>query len=142
MFGRIESYDPDNNTGVINAGKENFKFSLNNWIADAPPEKDDIVRFDLSSNGISNVNLAGAFIDKENAVKYKWIAALLSFFLGWAGMSRLYLGYYRLAIIQMVLTGILASAGFLNFALLWGFLEALLLIAGHYDKDAKNRPLK
>lgn len=142
MFGRIENYNPDTKTGTIAAGKEIFKFDMSLWVADAPPEKDDIVRFDLHSNAITNINLAGAFIDKTNAVKSKWIAALLSFTLGWAGMSRLYLGYYQLAAIQVGITAILFAAGSLNFALLWGFLDTLLLISGHADKDAKGRPLK
>lgn len=142
MFGRIESYDPDTQTGVIAAGKEVFKFGMNTWLADVPPEKDDIVRFDLRSKSIANITLAGAFLDKSNAVKHRWIATLLSFTLGWAGMSRLYLGYYQLAAMQIVLTGILMTAGFLSFALLWGFIDALLLLSGHADKDAKGRPLK
>jgi hypothetical protein len=142
MFGRIESYDPETKTGTITTGKEVFKFDMNLWVADAPPEKDDIVRFDLSSNAITNINLAGAFLDKANAVKSKWLAVFLSFFLGWAGMSRLYLGYYQLAAFQIILTAIFFMAGTLNFALLWGFIDALLLLTGHADKDAKGRPLK
>jgi TM2 domain-containing membrane protein YozV len=142
MFGRIESYDPDTQTGVITAGKEVFKFDMKVWVADTLPEKDDIVRFDLRAKAVANITLAGAFIDKSNAVKRRWVAALLSFLLGWAGMSRLYLGYYQIAFVQILLTVILVSAGFLPFALLWGFLDAVLLMAGHNDKDAKGRPLK
>lgn len=142
MFGRIESYDTESKTGTIHSGKEIFKFNMSAWVADAAPEKDDIVRFDLNSNAITNINLAGAFIDKTNAVKYRWLAALLSFLLGWAGMSRLYLGYYRIAIYQIVLSGILFAVGFFNFALLWGFIDALLLASGHSDKDGQGRPLK
>jgi hypothetical protein len=142
MFGHIASYDPETKSGTIKTGKETFKFDSSIWIADAPPEQDDIVRFDLNSNGITNVNFAGAFIDKANAVKYRWIAATLSFLLGWAGMSRLYLGYYKIAGFQIALTLILFKLALLNFALLWGFIDALLLVAGHADKDAQGRPLK
>lgn len=142
MFGRIESYDPDSKTGVIKTDKGVFKFDMNHWVADTPPEQADIVRFDLNSDGVSNVNLAGAFLDKTNAVKYKWLAAVLSLFFGWAGLSRLYLGYYQLAITQIILTVVFVSAGFLSFALLWGFIDTLLLLGGQADKDAKGRPLK
>ena len=142
MFGKIISYDPETKSGTIQSGKEVFKFDSNVWIANAPPEQDDVVCFDLNSNAITNVNLAVALLDKSNAVKYRWIAGLLSFLLGWAGMSRLYLGFYKIALFQIILTAIFFKAGALNFALLWGFIDALLLLSGHYDKDAKGRPLK
>ena len=142
MYGRIDSYDPETQTGTISVGKEVFKFDSSIWIAEAPPETDDIVRFDLSSDGITNVTLAGAFLNKENAVKRRWIAAALSFLFGWAGLGRLYLGFYKVALLQILYTAALMYVGFLNFALLWGFIDALLLMTGHFDRDAKNRPLK
>ncbi len=143
MLGEIEKYDPEKQTGSIRSGKELFHFTIDNWLADVPPEQGDEVKFDIRVTKAINVNLLGAVLNNsEPAVKSKYLAAILALFLGWAGVHRLYLGFYSLAAIQIAVTTALIGAGLMGFAFLWGFIESILLFGGHLDKDAKGRPLK
>jgi TM2 domain-containing membrane protein YozV len=71
------------------------------------------------------------------AVKRKWIATLLALFFGFAGGHRFYLGFYKMGLAQIAVTALTQGYG-----VLWGFIDAVLLFAGHINKDAKNRPLK
>ena len=142
MIGQIESYDPDTQTGVIKTEKELFTFHLDGWIADVPPEEGDDVSFDAEGTFARNINLVGAYLEPPKAVKYKYLAAVLALFLGWTGIHRLYLGFYKMAFMQLMLTVILYVTGLPGFAALWGFIEGILLFGGHINKDAKDRPLK
>jgi TM2 domain-containing membrane protein YozV len=137
MIGHIENYDPDNQTGVIKSEDKLYDFHLNDWTAEVPPEPGDEVRFDATDAVAKNINLAGAFLDKPKAVKYKYLAGILGLVLGGAGVHRLYLGYYGIALAQLAVTVLTAGYG-----LLWGFVEGVLILAGHLDKDAQGRPLK
>jgi TM2 domain-containing membrane protein YozV len=137
MIGKIESYDPDNQTGVIKSGDKFYEFHLNDWIAEVPPDPGDEVSFDATDGVAKKISLAGVFLNKPKAVKYKYLAGILALVLGGAGVHRLYLGYYGIALAQLALT--LATAGY---GLLWGFVEGILILAGHLDKDAKGRPLR
>lgn len=142
MYGLIKAYDPETQTGTITTGKENFQFEIKDWVAAAPPEYGDEVAFDLRGVKPYNINLRGALLDKNQAVKSKYIALALAFFLGWAGVHRFYLGYYRVGISQIIVNGLLVVAGLMGYALLWGFVETFLLFSGHLEKDAAGRPLK
>ena len=142
MYGLIKAYDPETQTGTITNGKENFNFEIKDWVASAPPEYGDEVAFDLRGVKPYNINLRGALLNKDQAVKSKYIALALAFFLGWAGIHRFYLGYYRVGITQIIVNGLLVVAGMMGYALLWGFVESFLLFSGHLDKDAEGRPLK
>lgn len=142
MIGLIKDYDPDTETGTITIGKENFAFDLSVWLPSAPPEQGDEVVFDLRGVKPYNINLRGAVLNKEGAVKRRYIAVILALFLGWMGAHRFYLGYYRIGIIQCILTVVLLAAGMMGYALLWGFVEALLIFGGHLDRDAQGRPFK
>lgn len=142
MLGVIQNYNPETQAGVINNGKELLQFTINDWIADAPPEQGDNVKFDLGGLKPYNINLYVAALSKDEAVKYKYLALFLALVLGWAGGHRFYLGFYRLAIIQFVVTALLIVAGVPGYVLLWSFVDALLIFGGHIDKDAKGRPLK
>lgn len=142
MIGHIETYDPDKQTGVIKSEDKFFEFNMDNWVADVLPDVGDDVRFDLEDGIVSKVNLVGAYLEKPQAVKFKYLAAVMALLFGWAGLHRFYLGYYRIGFIQIVLTAILLRAGFIVFVPQWGFVEALLLFSGKFDKDAKGRPLK
>lgn len=142
MIGQIETYDPDTQTGEIKSEGTLFTFHLNDWVADVPPDEGDDVNFDAEGTIASNINLVGAYLEPPKAVKYKYLAAVLALFLGWAGVHRLYLGFYRLALIQIALTAILYLTGLPGFAALWGFIECILLFGGQINKDAKGRPLK
>jgi TM2 domain-containing membrane protein YozV len=142
MIGKITSFDPDSGAGSIDCEGQAYAFTLEDWAPDVPPEEGDEVSFELQDNKAVNIDLIGAYLEPPPAVKYKYVAAALSLLLGWAGLGRLYLGYYRLAFFQIVLTFILVRSGFVAFAPQWGFIEAVLLLSGNLNKDAKGRPLK
>lgn len=143
MIGIIKEYDPETQAGTLTNGKEVFKFELNDWIANAPPEAGDHVKFDLRGVVPFNINLYTATLDKGEAVKRKSIAVVLALFLGFAGAHRFYLGYYRMAFTIIFVNALLVKViGAPQFAILWGLIETVLLLGGHIDKDAQGRPLK
>jgi TM2 domain-containing membrane protein YozV len=142
MIGHIENFDPETQTGVIKSEDALYQFHLDDWSADVPPEAGDDIRFELDKGNAVQINLAGAFLEKPKAVKYRLLAAFMALLLGWTGLHRFYLGYYRIGFIQIILTAILFYAGFIVFIPQWGLVEALLLFSGRFDTDAKGRPLK
>jgi TM2 domain-containing membrane protein YozV len=142
MIGQIQTYDPDTQTGAIKSEGALFTFHLEDWVADVPPDEGDDVNFDAEGTVANNINLLGAYLEPLKAVKYKYLAAVLALFFGWLGIHRLYLGFYRLALIQITLTVVLYVSGLAGFAALWGFIESILLFGGQIHKDAKGRPLK
>lgn len=143
MIGVIKDYDPETQTGTISNGKEVFKFEMGDWIAGAPPEQGDQVKFELRGETPHNINLYAATLDKGGAVKRKYLAVFLAFIFGLVGGHRFYLGYYRIGITQLIVNGLLIFvAGLPGYAFLWGFVEAILLLGGHMDIDAEGRPLK
>ncbi|MGR9086027.1 MAG: TM2 domain-containing protein [Gammaproteobacteria bacterium] len=142
MIGHIENFDPDQQTGTIKSGDDTYEFHIDDWTADVPPDAGDDVRFELEDGKSRQITLVGAYLDQPKAVKFKYLAATLSLLFGWAGLSRFYLGYYRMGFIQLLLSAILLRSGFIVFVPQWGFVEALLLVAGKFDRDAKGRPLR
>lgn len=142
MIGKIIRFDPDSGDGLVESEGKTFAFTSEGWTMDVPPEAGDDVRFELQDDKAVDVGLVGAYLEPPPAVKSKYLAATLSLLFGWAGLARLYLGYYRLAFFQIVLTFILVRSGFVVFAPQWGFIEAILLFSGNLNKDAKGRPLK
>jgi TM2 domain-containing membrane protein YozV len=143
MIGKIESYDPEAQTGTIKSEERIFSFHLNNWAnSHVAPDPGDEVSFVANDLEASEVRLLGVQLEKPKAVKYKYLALFLAILLGWLGLHRLYLGYYRIALAQLALSLILFYAGFMVFAPQWAFVEALLIFSGNIDKDAKGRPLK
>jgi TM2 domain-containing membrane protein YozV len=137
MIGKIDSFNPDTQTGVIKSEDQLYSFHLDDWQADVPLDVGDDVNFEVVDTSAKDVNLVGAYLEKPKAVKSKYIAAALALVFGFAGIHRVYLGYYKIAAFQLAFT--LATAGY---GVLWGFIEFILLLAGHIDKDAKGRPLK
>jgi TM2 domain-containing membrane protein YozV len=79
--------------------------------------------------------------------KSKLIAGLLGLFLGGLGIHRFYLGFTKVAVIQLVLT-LVVSIFTLGFGLflvgLWGFIEGIMILAGsaHFQRDAHGIPLR
>jgi TM2 domain-containing membrane protein YozV len=112
------------------------------WVASVAPDAGDEVVFALEDGVVRDINLFGACLAPPKAVKYKYLAALLAFILGWAGVHRFYLGFYQLGATQLVLTAILYVTGFPGFAFLWAFVESILIVTGNLNKDAKGRPFK
>jgi TM2 domain-containing membrane protein YozV len=143
VIGVIQNYDPEAEAGTISNGKELFQFILGDWIAGAPPEQGDHVTFDLRGVKPCNINLYVAALDKGDAVKRKYLAVFLALLFGYVGAHRFYLGYYRIAVTQIIVnTLLIVVAGIPGYAFLWGFVEAILILGGHIDKDAQGRPLK
>jgi hypothetical protein len=143
VIGIIKAYDPETKTGSITSGKEVFEFEIGDWIANAPPEQGDQVKYDLRGVKPYNINLYVATLNKENAVKRKSIAVVLALLLGFVGAHRFYLGYYRMAFTIIIVNVLLVKViGAPQFAILWGLIETVLLLGGHIDKDAHGRPLK
>ena len=137
MNGEIDSYNPETRTGVIKSEAQTFEFDAQSWVASVPPEQGDAVVFETDGTRAVNVTLQGAVLTPPEGVKRKYVAAFLALFLGFTGAHRFYLGFYKLGIAQLAITGLTVGYG-----ALWGFIEAVLLFAGHINKDAKGRPLK
>jgi TM2 domain-containing membrane protein YozV len=143
MIGVIKNYDTETKTGTISNGKEDFQFAISEWIANAPPERGDNVKFDLRGVTPYSINLYAATLDKSEAVKRKSIAVVLALLLGFVGAHRFYLGYYRMAFTIIIANLLLVKViGAPQFAILLGLIETVLLLGGHIDKDAQGRPLK
>ncbi len=137
MIGYIESYDPITQTGVILSEEKSYPFHLDNWVAQVPPDIGDDVNFEIDGTNADKINLVGAYLKPPTAVKYKYVASALALLLGFAGIHRFYLGFYWIGLGQLAFT--VATGGF---GAVWGFIEFVLLVSGHINKDAKNRPLK
>lgn len=75
--------------------------------------------------------------------KSKLVAGLLGIFLGPLGIHRFYLGFTKIAVIQLVLTLVLGIFTF-GLAGLWGVIEGIMIIAGsaHFRADAQGIPLR
>jgi TM2 domain-containing membrane protein YozV len=143
MIGHIESYNPDSQAGIINSQGALFTFHLeDNWVADVPPDEGDDVTFEPEGKVANKINLVGAYLEPPKAVKSKYLAAGLALILGWSGAHRFYLGFYKLACIQLTFTVILYVTGLPGFAMLWAFIESVLILGGQMNKDAKGRPFK
>lgn len=137
MIGHIESYDIETQTGAIKSEEKFFPFYIDDWMSDVPPEQGDDVIFELADNKAVQINLMGAYLAPAKAVKSRYLAAFLALILGFTGAHRFYLGYYKIGLAQLALTALTVGYG-----ALWGFIELVLLLAGHINKDAKGRPLK
>ncbi|MGJ0483158.1 MAG: NINE protein [Methylomicrobium sp.] len=142
MIGKIANFDSATGNGVIESDGQTYPFEVRDWAEGVPPEADDEVRFELENGNAVHIGLLGVSGAEPKAVKYKYLAGLLSLLFGWAGLGRIYLGYYKIGVIQIILTAFLVRAGFMVFVPQWGFVEAVLLFASKFDRDAKGRPLK
>ena len=78
--------------------------------------------------------------------KSKLVAGLLGIFLGGLGIHRFYLGYTKVAVIQLVLTVVLGifTLGLGFIVGLWGVVEGIMIIAGaaKFRTDAQGVPLR
>jgi hypothetical protein len=76
--------------------------------------------------------LIGSYLQHKEAVKSRKLAIFLAMFplTGLFGGHRWYLGFYKIAMIQLTVTAFTLGTGYL-----WPFVEGILLIAGRIDKD-------
>lgn len=137
MLGHIESYDDKTQTGIIKYEDEFFEFHIDQWNSMGTPKSGDDVDFDHESDKVTEVSLVGAYLVESKPVKNKIIAALLGIVFGFIGLHRFYLGFYGIGVLQIIVTFLTGG-----FGVIWGFIEGVLIFAGHMHKDAKGRFLK
>ena len=137
MLGQIESYNKDRQVGVIKVDETLYDFDIDCWEDNALPKVGDDVDFIEEEGKVTEVGLKDAFVKDERPVKRRWIAGSLGIVFGLFGVHRFYLGFYTIGIMQIIFT--LATQGY---GVMWGFIEAVLIISGHIRKDAKGRFLK
>ncbi|MGR9074017.1 MAG: TM2 domain-containing protein [Gammaproteobacteria bacterium] len=139
MKGHIARYDKKNGAGYIISGKDTYVFLRDEWKSEFEPYVGSNVEFNFDENGVTGVTLIGNYKGPQgDPVKSKMVAGFLSVFLGALGVSRFYLGYYKVGVVQIIMT--IVTKGFVGFV--WGLMDALLIFSGRLDKDAKRRPLK
>ena len=140
MIGKIRSYDEDTQTGVIKSDEQYYEFHINDWSEALAPLSELDVLFEGDADTASMVTLIGSYpITLEDPVKSRSIAMTLAFFpvTGLFGAQRWYLGYYKIAIFQMIVTTVTAGAG-----ILWPIIDGILIATRRLDKDQQGRPLK
>lgn len=140
MIGTIESYTEDTQTGVIKSDDAYFEFHLNEWSEEVAPIIDAEVLFEGEEGIATLVTLIGNYVEPaKDPVKSKRIAIALALFpvTGIFGGHRWYLGYFKIAAFQFLLTAVT-----MGFGILWPIIDAVLLITGELDKDEQGRPLK
>jgi TM2 domain len=143
MIGHIESYNKDIQTGVIKYEGKFFEFHIDAWTSEQSPKVGDDVDFLAQDGVVTEIGLLGAYVKDIRPVKFRILAGILAFLLGWLGVHRFYLGFYSIGFAQIIFTSITMVAGFgVGLGVVWGFMEGFLLFTGHMHKDGKGRPLK
>lgn len=137
MLGKIESYDEACQTGIVQYEAQYLEFHIDQWTSESLPKVGDDVDFDQEDGKITDISLVGAYLVDTKPVKRRIVAALLGITLGFLGAHRIYLGFYRIAVVQIAVTYLTGGYG-----VLWGFTEGVLIFFGHIYKDAKGRFLK
>ena len=139
MKGHIARYNKKDGAGVIISGKDTYIFLIDEWKSEYDPYPGSNVEFNFDDDGVTNVILVGEYKGpKGEPVKSRVLAGVLSLFLGALGVSRFYLGYYKIGIAQIIVT--IVSKGFAG--IVWGLMDAVLILTGRIVKDGKGRPLK
>ena len=143
MIGHIESYDDERQTGAIKYEDKFYEFHIDDWTSEEEPKIGDDVDFIPEDDGsATDVGLLGAYIKDMHPVKNHYIAAILGILFGSLGLHRIYLGFYQIAIAQIILTvGLGPFIGF-QYGFMWGLIEGGLLVAKLMNKDSKGRALK
>lgn len=139
MIGKIKSYDENTQTGVIKCDELYYEFHIKDWSEPVPPIIDSDVLFEDEGDTATFVTLIGSYLDHQEPVKSRKIAMALALFplTGLFGAHRWYLGFYKIAMIQITVTAVT-----IGFGLLWPVVEAFLLYSGRLNKDFAGRPLK
>lgn len=137
MLGHIESYDERCQTGVVKLDDKFYEFHLDQWTSQQPPEVGDDVDFDHENGEVTEIGPVGAYLADSKPVKRRIVAALLGVVFGAIGLHRMYLGFWGIAIAQILVTYLTGGYG-----VVWGFVDGVLIFTGHVYKDAKGRLLK
>jgi len=139
MIGKIKSYDLETQTGVIQCEGIYYGFHMDDWSETEDPRVDSDVLFEGEGDTASMVTLIGSYLQHKDAVKSRKVAMFLALFplTGIFGAHRWYLGFYKLAMLQMTVTAFTLGAGYL-----WPCVEGVLLMNGRIEKDKEGRPLK
>lgn len=140
MIGNITSYDKTTQTGVIQSEEINYNFHIKAWSESTLPVVGADVLFEEEEEHMASmVTMIGNYTPPQEAVKSRSIAMALALFpaTGIFGAHRWYLGFYKIAIFQMLITIATIGIGFL-----WPFVEGFLLYLGKIHKDKQGRPLK
>lgn len=138
MFGHIVRYDATAQRGILASGRKTYQFGLDVWMYDSLPYNGCHVEFEATPEGVKNITLLGTYNPPcGEPVKSRLVAGILGFLLGWIGVHRFYLGYYKIGFFQILVTAITLGAG-----AVWGLVDAVLILAGHIERDGQNRPLK
>lgn len=90
----------------------------------------------VSQQTIDKVSKTDYNYTETDLPKSRKVAALLALFTGILGIHNFYLGYYKKAMIQLIL-GVVTF----GFSGIWGFLEGILIIFEVIKVDGKGRPL-
>ena len=93
--------------------------------------------------GLDNCPNCGCGLKTQPMIngKSKLGTGLLGIFLGCLGVHNFYLGYTGKAWAQLLIT--LLSVGTLGFiSAIWGLIEGILYLTGHYTTDANGVPLR
>ncbi len=140
MIGKITSYNEEAQTGIIMSADMSYSFHVNDWSESLPPLIDLDVLFEDEGDTATMVTLIGSYpVNQDDAVKSRRIAAALALFplTGLFGAHRWYLGYHKIALIQMAVTLVTIGAG-----ILWPMIDGMLLLLGYIYQDKQGRPLK
>jgi len=139
MIGKIKSYDETTQTGVIECDEQFYGFHVDDWSETLAPREESNVLFEAEGDTANLVTLIGSYKEPKEAVKSRRIAIALAFFplTGIVGGHRWYLGFYKIATIQTVVTAVSFGGGYL-----WPFVEGVLLVTGKMYMDSEGRPLK
>lgn len=138
MIGHIVRYDPTTQRGIIACARKTYSFGPEVWMYESPPYNGCYVEFDETPEGPKNVTLVGEYNPPSGEpAKSRIIAGILGLLLGWIGVHRFYLGFYKIGLFQIALTAVTLGAG-----AVWGLVDAMLILSGNIDRDGQNRPLK
>jgi hypothetical protein len=116
---------------VQRMGAEEGPFTLDDLIAQARARyiraNTMVKRADGTGSWFLVSEIPGVFSDKD------WLTTLLiSFFVGWFGIDRFYLGYTGLGILKLITFG---GCG------IWYLVDLILIAVGNLD-DAEHQPLR
>lgn len=139
MIGHIESYDKNSQTGAIKGEQRIYEFHIDEWQSETSPKVGDDVDFMPEDDGTAtSVEPVASYLHDTKPARNHYIAGALGILFGFLGLHRIYLGFYAIALAQILLT---FSLGF-QYGFMWGIIEGGLILTGLMNKDGKGRPLK